>query len=314
MNLRGELKFAELRQGMSQNGRPYHYRSLQLPWKDDFVNVIVPVSKERFLAGTEQGRLLLYDLHRNKLIGTIKTDQWVSGTRYHTEHIWSVGADRKIMAHKLKSGKLKTVFCEDPEHSKYPDFGIIFKETSHSSYVIYNCGFLCFKLLNQRTHKVVRKFNICHFLASDPLFRTFDEPNRVVRSFCVSKKKSLLYSVVNRYNPYLVVFDFKRMRLVSFNPVYPKIDSSVFLQVGTHLLSYEHKGLILYIIQLRRKKTQKIESYFRRLQYDQEFPDHSSWTPPQKIEGSRDSLSPFGHDLHGDLDPDKKEAYFAVWS
>lgn len=257
------LRFSENKLRYTDFGRSYTCKILQLPWKEDFANVLSAATPDTFLIGTEKGNVILFNYEKNQPVGIFRSDCWLSSVILNKYNVWSVGADKRVTSHHIISNYKSHEIKEDHQHDHYTESGIQFKSTLNKDFCLYNCGELKFKLLNMKTKKIVKEIDIARCLADDPVFKTFSKQEKTVRSFCVSTSNTQMYVVVNRCHPHLIVFDYKLLRLQQFLPLADKIDRQKQAPVGMHIVKTDADDILFFLSQVRCTKKSKVMSFYK---------------------------------------------------
>lgn len=257
-----EIRFSEVLSDVTGSGRPYNYRVMVLPWEGDHANVMEPLPNDKCLIGTEQGYVLLFSLPKNKVLGMFEVGRWVSSLAYSDKLIWSVGADRVVCAFNIRSHRPVARFQEATRTEQYPETGITFQKTQSPNFCVYNCGDLRFKVFSSRTRKPVKYFDVGEALAkTHEAFRTFKQVDRVVRGFCVSRRSSKLFLIVNRYHPHIVVFDYRSMAVLKFCPIFKKIDRQAQMAMNMRIFKTDNEEHLFFVNQLKDMRTNKVFTF-----------------------------------------------------
>jgi hypothetical protein len=256
------IKFSGIQSDITGGGRAYNYRVMLLPWEGDHANVMEPLPNDKYMIGTELGFVILFSLPKNKALGVFEVGRWVSSLAYCDKLIWSVGADRTVCAYHIRSQKPVSRFVEATSPQLYPETGISLKNARDANFHIYNCGALRFKLFSSRTRKPLKCFDVAQSpLLRDTAFMQFSQAERVVRGYCVSRRSSQLLLIVNRYHPHLLVYDFRRMQVLRFCPVFKKIDRQAQMAINMRIFMTDQEENLFFVNQLKDKKTGKVETH-----------------------------------------------------
>jgi hypothetical protein len=260
--------FSEVRSDITSSGRPYNYRLMELPLEGDYANVMEPLSNDKYMIGTEKGYVIIFSLLKNKALGIYRVDQWVSSLAYRHNYIWSVGADRNVCSYHVKSQKAFSRFQEVTATEKYPETGITFEKTNNPNFYLYNCGGMRFKVFNSRTRKPVKLFNVADSLKQDKAFKEFKEVDRVVRGYCVSRRSTKLFMIINRYHPHIVIYDYSKMQVLRFGAVFSKIDRQKQMAMNMRIFKTDTEDYLFFVNQLRDLKTKKVFTFGTALEHD----------------------------------------------
>ena len=262
------IKFSSLKSGLTKHGRPFTFRQLKLPWEGDCTNVIVPI-KDMILIGTEMGKILLFDLSKNRCKAIITSDEQVSGITYSNNFIWSVGRHRKVVCQQSHTGSIVMVLQEMAEIINYSDMGITFNTSFNKQYLIYNCGQLKFKILHVKTKKIVKKINIETFLKGKSTFSNFTSNEKIVWRYCVGRTEPKLFIVLNRYHPHLIIFDYLKLQVEIFMSIFVRTDwisGPVVPVISLNIAVSDLDDYVFFVNQIRDQKTKAVDSYFRVMQ------------------------------------------------
>jgi hypothetical protein len=286
-----DIKFSEIQSEITGGGRPYNYRVMTLPWQDDYANVIEPLANDKYMIGTEQGYVILFSLPKNKALGVFEVGRWVSSLAYCDTLIWSVGADRTVCAFHVRSQKPVSRFREDAAPERYPETGITFMKTKDQNFHIYNCGFLRFKVFSSRTRKPVKSFDLAQArqLREDAAFMKFSQADHLVRGFCVSTRSSRLFVIINRYHPHLIVYDYLKMEVLKFCPLFKKIDRRLQKAVNMRIFKTDQEENLFFINQLTHAETKKVQTFATVLELSSAAGPAEDYRllPSQLISGTR---------------------------
>ena len=262
MEKTNQLCFSNSKPATTDHGRNYHYRSLKLSQETGIPNVITRAGKDNILIGTENGKVLLINLKSNRLKAYLDADPWLTSVVYHRSEVWSVGLKRELAATSLRSQRKVASFQLQPSKEKYSPNGVQLKPTKAGNFYLHNSGGLNFTLMSLQTKKPVRRFNLEHSLSSVAGFGKFRPADKTARCLCVSAKSSLLFFVLNRKDPHLVIFDYRTTKILKFEPLLAPIDREMYNPVTEILLMGSTDEYIISVIQMRRKETGLMMTWF----------------------------------------------------
>lgn len=269
------MQFSKSMLGYTKSGTPYFHRTLQLPWEDDFCNVIIPYEKGLIVFGTEQGRIGLLRLAQETPPSLLMTDKQISSIEYYPGFVWSSGQNRKVICQKLSSKQIVFSLSEIRQPQQYSDQGIRLTKCFKRDFLIFNCGGLKFKILHQRSKKVVLHFDLAKYLSNNLDFQEFDAADTVAWRFSVGKVSPTVFIAINRYHPHFIIFDFLKRAISKFICIFPRIDwhtGSVVPMLGMHILASNLDDFVVFVTQIRNQDTKKIHTFFRVLQNEKNSP------------------------------------------
>ena len=259
-----KIRFSEIRSDITSFGRPYNYRIMELPWDDDFVNVMEPYNDEIFVMGTEKGYVILHNISKNRVVSVFKVeDKWISSIAYQYNSLWCTDVNHmSVCAYNIKSHKKTAQFKEPASREKYSDKGIQLQKTKNKQHHIFNCGDLSFKIISIRTKKILKAFDVARELRENEFFSSLKPAERVIRSFVVSQETSRVYILINRYHPCLIIYDFYKMKLVRFVfLVEDKIDRTKFTSLNMRIFKSDTDDFLTVVYQVRENKSNRIYTH-----------------------------------------------------
>ncbi len=251
-----KLRFTEPQESKSGFGRAYTYRYLKLPWDGDFANVMggSGSSETHLLIGTEQGKVILFNLPKNKIICCFQSDEWISGVATYGSNIWSVGANKIVRCNQINGHKVTFSMQESDDLSKYPECGILFEKTHQKNFFIYNSGGMTFNIICVRTKKLIRKFDIALHLKDNECFNSFNPADQMIRSFSVSQNDHTMFVIVNRNNPHLLVFDYMNMKVIQWMQLHEPLNRQTHMAMSCILLKTNLDDILIFIYQTKPKR------------------------------------------------------------
>jgi hypothetical protein len=212
------------------------------------------------------GKILLFDLSRNKCRAMITADKQLSGLTYQSNYIWSVGRRRKVACHHMHTGSVIMEVQEPLEILNYSDVGITFNPCFNKEFFIYHGGSLRFSIFHLRSRKLVRRLDVAALLKDDLTFCSFKANERVAWRYCVGKMEPKLFIILNRYYPHLIIFDYVKCKVDVFLNIFPRVDwkiGPVVPVISLNILSSDLNDFIFFVNQTRDQNTKQIDTYLR---------------------------------------------------
>lgn len=283
-----KLEFSKVVRLKSEGGREYNLRRMMLPIDGDTANVLEPCGSDKFLAGTERGQVYLFSLYKNKVLGTSTLEEWISCVSNYGKYIWSAGINRTIHCHHMKTGSLTSVFKGDSSLQKYPELGITIEVTKNRSFFIYNCGDLKFKLVSYRSRKLIKTFNVAESLSGNLCFSGLSNSEKLPRSYFVSAHRTLIFIAISRYNPHIIIYDYSKNKVVTFESLHPKLDPAAQKPVSMFLIKAFLDDFSIFIYQFKGlSKNGAISTFYTAIRpvtgkEDSEFEVHRAKALPSK--------------------------------
>src|SRR3990167_3525977 len=274
MEKANQICFSNPKPATTDHGRHYHYRSLKLSEQTGIPNVITRAGKDSILIGTENGKILLINLKSNRLKAYLSVDPWLSSVVSHRSVIWSVGTKKEGSGTCVRSNRQVANFQLQPSNDKYSVNGVQIKPTKSPSFYLHNSGGLSFTVMSLQTRKPIRRFDLEHILQKQVEFAGIRQRDRVRCCMCVSTKSSKLFVIVNRKDPHLVIFDYKRMEVLNFEPLLAPGDKDKYTPVTAILSKGPSDDYFAVVTQLKDKERRLIRTIFKFYGRDILSPGH----------------------------------------
>ena len=195
--------------------RTYNRRILDFSQKKEefgYLNTICSDGKKYLLIGTEHGIIYVFSLLANRFIASFRSDKWINSLRLASHKVYSVGLDRIIRSHFLKSQKLCFAISTSADEEAFGAKGVKIYETSFTGKLIANIGFGRFAVLDPKKNKVIFRFEVSKGSTGSSGGPTGRSSSTTVLNYCVVKSSFLLFYLIED-NEHLFFFDYKQRRL-----------------------------------------------------------------------------------------------------
>lgn len=195
----------------------------EYPFKD-LVNCIATDSSDnRILAlATEQGRVYVFDIRQNRFIKLVHSDHWIGSILVGKCQLLISNFGFRISAYALRSGRLTNrVQMSTKNREGFGSKGIIFTELKAGELLLFNSGYLIFKVYSLKLRKVLRTFSPFSLEHQQQRKCMIGNLGPVVFNFNFNKRHGILLSIL-KDDPHLYLWDFKKSKDVGkiklFNP------------------------------------------------------------------------------------------------
>ena len=204
---------------------------------DDIYNTMY-LYNEYLLIGTEKGKIYVFDVSRNEMTGVIQADKWINNVFASHRVVFSSGHTRAIEAFTVryprKIFRLKPPATQD----SFGPNGVMFRQIGERSHMLVNTGKTRLTIVNTRTRKVLRTFQVKPMSSKLP-------GGGIIVNFAVSYRESLV-AVLLKDDCHIYFYDFKRNKLVSSLKTYdPDLLPNRMFLLNSLLKAYENKFVLV---------------------------------------------------------------------
>jgi hypothetical protein len=244
-------EFSQATKVILSDNRQYLKRSMslhspELPF-DDTVNTMVSDKKSNLIIGTEKGKVLVFNIARNKIVGEFKADKWIYSLFTSFNTVFASGYQRTIEQFSLSSFKSIWKIQASPDRENYGPRGVILSDVDKLSKVIANVGSTQFKIFNSRTRKVLKTFSVPLHLLGGVVRPDGRKP--VVINYVYFPRTTVM-AIIAKDDPFVYIYDFMQRQLLTRVKLYSKEDlgtktflkNSVMMQSEGHLFVYLQFG------------------------------------------------------------------------
>ena len=190
--------------------------NLSLPSKpfDDLVNCIASDSLDCHLLAfaTEKGFIYVFNFEKNQMVTCIKADRWIGSLLINKQKVLISNYAFVVCEYHIRSkALLNRVQPSTSEREGFGPKGVIFTELKTRGTVLFNSGYLNFKIYSIKTKKVLRVLNPF----SNPSKIDKSEPTKragkMILNYNVNREKSILL-IILKDDPYLYLQDLKQFK------------------------------------------------------------------------------------------------------
>lgn len=246
--------------------RKYNYSVMKLSLgQRDFVNNIFLKGRNTLAIILESGTIVLYDICKNESIAVMLTDCWVSSVFMQGRDVWSIGKSRKLQCQNFRQPSIRFQTQEISDHNGYFENGAVLQPAKSKSHFIYNAGYYLIKVINARTRKLIRKFNLkdfCQDLQDSPRV-----PGAIKEWHgCRTHQQILLLAPSTDGSCFhFIVYDYQKMKESQRLVAFPRIDLNIY-QVNYHLMVSSDELVAICFFELIDLRKKDIKTNFTLIQ------------------------------------------------
>jgi hypothetical protein len=251
---------------VGSNQTKYNYSVMKLALGQmDFVNNIVLKGRDLLAIILESGTIVLYSIIKNEPIAVLKTDRWSSSVYILGREVWSIGQRYQLICQNYPNHVTRFKSQEIDDHNGYFKSGSVLRPTKSNSHFVYNAGYYIIKVLNARTKKLIKKFNLKEFC---PDLQDSPKVPGAIKEWYGSKLHHQIFFLAPSKDGclfYFVVYDYKRMKELQRIEAFPRVDLSKY-QVNYHLLMSSDELVVMCFFELIDVRRREISTNFSVMQ------------------------------------------------
>lgn len=228
---------------------------------NDMVNCIAADSSDcRILAmGTEKGLVYVFNFDRNRMMAFIKAEHWIGALLVNSRKVLVSTFAFCISEYSLRSGFLTNrISPTTKEREGFGPKGVIFSEIKERELIIFNSGYLAFKIYSIPKKKVLRVFN----LSSSTHQRMEDQQGmgKMVKNFGFNTSQAVL-TIILKDDPHLYLWDLVRHKTAGTIKMYnsEQLPRGMVL-VNSGLINSRHHCFVLLQFMNQLHTSKKIKS------------------------------------------------------
>lgn len=183
----------------------------------DMVNCIAAESEAcRLLAlATEKGLIYVFNFQKNKMETCIQADHWIGSVVINSHSILISNYAFYVCQYGLRSNRLSNrIKPTTKDREGFGPKGIIFTEINNRGLILFNSGYLKFRIYNTKTRKILKTFSPFegHPIANH-------EPAKMVLNYNLNVMTSTL-AIILKDDPHLYLWDMEGLKLLSSMKLY----------------------------------------------------------------------------------------------
>lgn len=232
-------------------------------FEDDIINTLdVNPRKRMFVIGTEKGRVLLFSLHKNRVVHWFQSDTWLNSAILFHKTIICSGFNKSILAYSIRTKPCILQIKSDSKLEGFTNKGVIYSKMNHRCFMLANTGFVQFKVLNIHTRRLLRCFKIPESEFSRDDSETKVVSKRVVSNYTLmDSSKTIAFVTINDCNLYFYnLFLHKMMGAIKLRNAL-ELGNKMFL-ANTILMADEHYLIVIQQFLKNSAKKTKPRTYF----------------------------------------------------